>query len=154
MAPALTHDYFMGLAINQAKIAHAQGDAPVGAVLVQGNRVIGRGRNQREEKNDPTAHAEILALRDAAEHIGQWRLEKCSLYVTLEPCIMCAGAIVQSHIEHLFYGAADPKAGGIESLYHIAEDARLNHRVFIHPGLRQQECERMLLDFFENLRQK
>lgn len=152
MPPERNQDYFMRLAVNQAKIAWAFGDAPIGAVVVKDEAVIGRGRNQREEKNDPTAHAEILALRDAAEQLGSWRLTNCSLYVTLEPCIMCAGAIVQSHIEHLYYGASDSKGGGVESLYHIPEDARLNHQVLIHTGIMREECERLLKDFFERLR--
>ncbi|MDX9752469.1 MAG: tRNA adenosine(34) deaminase TadA [bacterium] len=152
MAPPRDHDYFMGLALNQARIAFAQGDAPIGAIVVKEDAVIGRGRNQREEKNDPAGHAEILALRDAAAELGDWRLAGCSLYCTLEPCIMCAGAIVQSHIQHLYYGASDPKAGGVESLYHLLEDARLNHRVLVHPGLRQAECEALLAAFFARLR--
>jgi tRNA(adenine34) deaminase len=152
MPPKPTPEYFMRLAINQAKIAQAHGDAPIGAIVVRGQEVIGRGRNQREEKHDPTAHAEILALRDASQQIGEWRLGGCQLYVTLEPCVMCAGAIVQSHIEHLYYGAADAKGGGVESLYQITEDARLNHRVLIHPGIMQEECQRLLKDFFDRLR--
>lgn len=152
MPPERNQEYFMRLAINQAKIAQAFGDAPIGAVVVQGDAVIGRGRNQREEKNDPTAHAEILALRDAAAQTGGWRLHGCSLYVTLEPCIMCAGAVVQSHIEHLYYGASDPKGGGVESLYHIPEDGRLNHQVLIHSGIMREECEILLKEFFERLR--
>ncbi len=147
-----SHSYFMRLAINQAKIAQAFGDAPVGAIVVREGEVIGRGRNQREEKNDPTAHAEIFALRDAAEQLGQWQLNKCSLYCTLEPCIMCAGALVAARIEHLYYGASDPKAGAIESLYQIAEDNRLNHQVLIHTGIMRDECEQLLKDFFERLR--
>ncbi|MBD3266904.1 tRNA-specific adenosine deaminase [bacterium] len=142
----------MRLAVNQALIARAHGDVPIGAVVVKGGQVIGRGRNQREETGDPTAHAEILAIRDATEFMGEWRLPGCSLYVTLEPCIMCAGAIVQVHIEHLYYGASDPKAGGVESLYQIAEDARLPHRVLVHPGLWKSECEKLLNDFFANMR--
>lgn len=152
MPPEPTHDYFMRLAVNQAKIARAYGDIPVGAIVVREGEVIGRGRNQREEKNDPTAHAEIMALRDAAAQIGSWRLQNCILYCTLEPCIMCAGAIVQAQIEHLYYGASDPKAGGVESLYRLLEDSRLNHQVLIHPGFFQEECERLLKDFFERLR--
>lgn len=150
--PGQNHAYFMRLALNQALIARAQGDIPVGAVIVRGGQVIGRGRNQREEKNDPTAHAEIVALRDAAAQTGQWRLTDCSLYCTLEPCVMCAGAIVQAQIAHVYYGVSDPKAGGVESLYRILEDARLNHQVLIHPGIFREECERLLKDFFERLR--
>ncbi len=152
MPPELTHQYFMRLAINQAKIAQAHGDIPVGAIIVRDGEVIGRGRNQREEKNDPTAHAEICALRDAAAQIGSWRLSGSSLYCTLEPCILCSGAIVQSQIEHLYYGAADPKSGGVESLYQILEDKRLNHQVLVHSGISLEECEWLLKDFFDRLR--
>jgi len=142
----------MRLAVNQAKIARAFNDIPVGAVVVKDGAVIGRGRNQREEKNDPSAHAEIMALRDAAAQQGAWRLDGCSLYCTLEPCVMCAGAIVSVRIEHLYYGASDPKAGGVESLYRITEDARLNHQVLVHPGILKETCEELLKDFFERLR--
>jgi len=142
----------MRMALNQAKIALAFGDAPVGAIVVKNGAVIGRGRNQREEKNDPAGHAEIIALRDAAAQIGSWRLDECSLYCTLEPCVMCAGALVAARIEHLYYGAPDPKAGGIESLYQIAEDARLNHQVLVHSGILREACEELLKDFFERLR--
>ncbi len=152
MSPALTNDYYMRLAINQAKIAMAFGDAPAGAIVVRNSEIIGRGRNQREEKNDPTAHAEILAIRDASAQTGSWRLEHSTLYCTLEPCIMCAGAIVQARIEHLYYGVSDPKAGGVESLYQLLEDNRLNHQVYIHPGLRWEECAELLKDFFHRLR--
>ncbi len=152
MAPDSSHDYFMRLAINQARIAMANGDAPIGAIVVLDGKIIGRGRNQREEKNDPTAHAEIMALRDAAAQLGSWRLDRCALYCTLEPCVMCAGAIVQARIEHLFYGAVDPKAGGVESVYHLLEDARMNHQVLIHAGIREKECEELLKEFFNRLR--
>ncbi|MBI1388502.1 MAG: tRNA-specific adenosine deaminase [bacterium] len=152
MAPERNHDFFMRLAINQAKIALAQGDTPIGAIVVKDGEVIGRGRNQREEIQDPTAHAEIIALRDAAEQIGQWRLEGCSMYVTLEPCVMCAGGIWLARLEHVYYGAADPKAGAVESMYQILEDARLNHQTCVHQGVLREECERLLKDFFSRLR--
>ena len=152
MPPELTPDYFMRLALNQALIARAQGDAPIGAIVVKDSIVIGRGRNQREEFNDPTAHAEILALQDAAEQIGQWRLDGCDLYCTLEPCIMCAGAIQQSRIAKVYYAAPDPKGGGVESVYQILEDSRLNHQTQIFPGVLRDECEAVLKDFFAGLR--
>jgi tRNA(adenine34) deaminase len=142
----------MRLALNQAKIAQAYGDAPIGAVVVKEQTVIGRGRNQREEKCDPAGHAEILALRDAAAQLGEWRLDGCTLYCTLEPCIMCAGAITQARIAHLYYGASDPKAGGVESLYSLLEDKRLNHQVMVHPGLLDWQCEQLLKKFFKEIR--
>lgn len=150
--PELNPDYFMGLALNQAEIARAWGDAPIGAVVVKEGQVIGRGRNRREEWADPTAHAEILALQDAAEQSGAWRLEGCDLYVTLEPCVMCAGAIVQARVARLYYGAPDPKAGGVDSLYQICEDARLNHQTQVIAGLRREECQSILNNFFAGLR--
>lgn len=150
--PRLTHEYYMRLALNQARIAAAYGDIPVGAVVVRDEAVIGRGRNLREYHQDPAAHAEIEALRDAAAQIGRWRLNGCTVYSTLEPCVMCAGALVQAQVEHLYYGASDPKAGGVESLYQILEDTRLNHQVLVHPGILQEDCERLLKDFFERLR--
>lgn len=152
LPPEPTHEHFMRLALNQAKIAQAYGDAPIGAVVVKGQTVIGRGRNQREENHDPAGHAEILALRDAAAQIGDWKLEGCILYCTLEPCIMCAGAITQARISHLYYGASDPKAGGVESLYTILEDKRLNHQVMVHPGLLSWQSEQLLKDFFQKIR--
>lgn len=142
----------MRLAINQAKIAQAYGDIPVGAVVVRDGAVVGRGRNQREEKGDPVAHAEVMAIRDAAFQTGDRRLKGCSLYVTLEPCLMCAGAIIHSQLEHLYYGATDEKAGAVESLYHVLEDARLNHQVIIHAGIMQTECQELLNNFFQSLR--
>lgn len=146
------HETFMRYALNQAKIAQAHGDVPVGAVLVRNGEIIGRGRNQREQKQDPAGHAEIEALRDAAALTGAWRLRGTSLYCTLEPCIMCAGALVHAQVEHLYYGVPDSKAGGVESLYQLLEDARLNHQVLVHGGILAEDCEQLLKDFFAELR--
>jgi tRNA(adenine34) deaminase len=123
-------------------------DVPVGALVVQHGRVIGRGYNQREQLQDPTAHAEMIALSAAAAHIGHWRLEDCTLYVTLEPCPMCAGALVQSRVGRLVYGAADPKAGACESLFTITTDARLNHQVETVAGVLAEPCAELLREFF------
>lgn len=139
---------FMRAALCEALAARDAGDVPVGAVVVREGRIIGRGCNQREKLNDPTAHAEMIALTAASASVGSWRLADCTLYVTLEPCTMCAGAIVLARIARLVYGAVDPKTGACESLYTIPTDERLNHRV--EPGARVlgDECGVLLSDFF------
>src|SRR5207247_2649458 len=132
--------HFMGLALDEARAALATGDVPVGAVLVGADGVIlGQGRNRREAVKDPTAHAELEALRAAAAHAGAWQLPGSSLYVTLEPCLMCAGALVLGRIGRLIYGAEDPKAGAIGSLFRLAEDVRLNHRYPVTAGVCAEE---------------
>ena len=141
-------------ALSEARLALAAGEVPIGAVVVQGDRIVGRGHNQTERSKDPTAHAEILALRQAAQTLGGWRLPGCDLYVTAEPCSMCAGAIVLSRIEHLYIGAMDPKAGAAGSLYNIPQDDRLNHRVEITTGLLQEESAELLRSFFKELRKR
>ena len=129
------------------------GDVPVGAVVVdaEGNE-IGRGHNRREVDGDPVAHAEIVAIRGAARALGTWRLDGCSLFVTLEPCPMCAGALVNARVARVVYGARDPKAGAIETLFRIADDARLNHRVVVSGGLLSEEAAALLTGFFGELR--
>lgn len=144
----------MGLAIEQARLALEHDDVPVGAVVARDGEVIATGRNRREVDADPTAHAEVLALRSAAAEIGHWRLEGCELVVTLEPCAMCAGAIVLSRIDRVVYGATDPKAGAVRSLMSIADDPRLNHRAEIVTGVRAEECGQMLRDFFAARRRR
>lgn len=139
---------FMRAAINEAVAALEQGDVPVGAVVVHENRIIGRGYNQRELLNDPTAHAEMLALTAAAAHLNSWRLENCTLYVTLEPCAMCAGAIVLARLPRLVFGTTDPKAGACVSLYNIPTDSRLNHRVEIGQPVLTNDCASLLREFF------
>lgn len=138
----------MRAAIHEANTAREDGEVPVGAVVVLDGQIIGRGFNQRERLNDPTAHAEMLALTAAASAVGDWRLTGCTLYVTLEPCVMCAGAIVLARVDRLVYGARDPKAGACESLYSVTTDARLNHRVTVEPGELAEECAALLTDFF------
>ena len=145
---------WMQEALSEARLALAAGEVPIGAVVVQGDRIVGRGHNQTERSKDPTAHAEILALRQAAQTLGGWRLPGCDLYVTAEPCSMCAGAIVLSRIEHLYIGAMDPKAGAAGSLYNIPQDDRLNHRVEITTGLLQEESAELLRSFFKELRKR
>lgn len=143
---------FMHEALRLAERALDSADVPVGAVVVRGGRVIGRGFNQREKLQDPTAHAEMLAITAAAAEVGHWRLEDCTLYVTLEPCAMCAGAIVLARMKRLVYGAAGPKAGACGSLYDIVADPRLNHRVPTRAGVAADECAALLRDFFRERR--
>jgi len=138
----------MRLALLEARAAELHGDVPVGAVVVFDGAVIAARHNERELTGDPTAHAEVLALRDAAAHIGHWRLSGCTLYVTLEPCTMCAGAVVNSRVTRLVYGAADPKSGAVRSLSHAADDPRLNHRAIITTGVLADEASAALKAFF------
>ena len=146
------HAEFMRLALREAQAALAEDEVPVGAVIVHDGRVIGSAHNQREQLRDPTAHAEMLAITQAAEALGTWRLEGCTLYVTLEPCPMCAGAVVQARIPLVVYGAADPKAGAVQSLYQLLCDPRLNHRAQIVSGVMLDECSRILTEFFQSQR--
>jgi tRNA(adenine34) deaminase len=144
---------YMQDAIELARRALDSEDVPVGALVVFRDRVIGRGCNQREKLQDPTAHAEMLALTAAAEYIGHWRLEDCTLYVTLEPCPMCAGALVQARVSRLVYGASDAKAGACGSLYEITQDPRLNHQVETTPGVMADACAELLSAFFRRQRE-
>ena len=143
---------FMEMALEQARKAFSCGEVPVGAVLVRGGLVIASGRNRCEELKDPTAHAEILALREAGRILGGWRLPECTLYVTLEPCAMCAGALVQARVDRLVYGAADPKGGACGTLYNIVQDERLNHRLAVTGGVLEDACAALLREFFRNRR--
>ena len=138
----------MGHALEQARAAELHGDVPVGAVVVRSGVVIAARHNERELTGDPTSHAEVLALRDAAEVVGHWRLDDCTLYVTLEPCAMCAGAIVNARVARVVFGATDPKAGAVRSLYEIADDPRLNHRATIDAGVNADESAALLKAFF------
>ena len=149
-----THEEYMRIAIEEAKIAASLGESPIGAVIVQDGKVVGRGHNTTETAKDSTCHAEMNAIRDAARNLGGWRLPHCSMYVTLEPCSMCAGAIVLARIEQLYIGTADPKSGACGSLRNIVSDERLNHRVEVHTGVLQEECSGLLKDFFKQLRKK
>jgi tRNA(adenine34) deaminase len=139
----------MRLALAEAEQALAENEVPVGAVIVQGERVIASAHNQREALRDPTAHAEMIAITQAASHIGDWRLDGCTLYVTLEPCIMCCGAILLARLPAVVYGATDPKAGAAGSLFHLLSDQRLNHRCQILPGTLSAPCGEILTRFFQ-----
>ncbi len=145
---------FMQHALEIAAQAAEHGDVPVGALVVQGGRIVGVGRNRREVDDDPVAHAEIVALRDACRGSARWRVDGATLYVTLEPCPMCAGAIVNARVARLVYGAADPKAGAVRSLYCICDDVRLNHRVEIVAGVLADPCAEILRTFFRGARSR
>ena len=149
-----TDHRMLGLALDLAHVAAAIGEVPVGAIVVKKGWVIGEGFNRRETEGDPTRHAEIEAIRQAALALGDWRLTDCTLYVTLEPCAMCAGAIVNARVGRVVYGASDPKAGAVASLYEICTDARLNHRVDVLAGVRGRECGLLLRRFFRGLRRR
>lgn len=148
------HEKYMRAAIAEAHQAEILGEVPIGAVVVHDGQIIGRGHNMREKFQDVTYHAEMLAIMEACTNLGSWRLEDCDLYVTLEPCIMCSGAIVNARIKNVYYGAKDPKAGAVDSLYHLLSDQRLNHQVNVESGLLGAECSQMLKDFFHEIRRK
>lgn len=146
---AFDDTYWMREALALAAAAAARGEIPVGALVVRENVVIGRGFNLREQNCDPSAHAEVVAMREAGKTQGTWRLDGCTMYVTLEPCPMCAGAIVNSRLDRIVYGAADPKAGAVDTLFTICTDTRLNHRVEVVRGVLADECAQVLRDFFK-----
>lgn len=142
----------MHVALDEARAAVAHGDVPVGAVVVRDGEIIARRHNERELTGDPTAHAEVLALRDASSVLGRWRLDDCTLVVTLEPCLMCAGALLSARVGRLVYGAADLKAGATASLYNVTTDPRLNHNPPVFHGVLSAECAQVLTDFFASKR--
>ena len=144
----------MGLALAEARKAYELGEVPIGAVVVKDGEVIATAYNLRETGHDATAHAEVLAIRRACEKIGHWRLTGATLYVTIEPCPMCAGALVMSRIDRLVYGAADYKAGAVESLFNITNHSGLNHRIEVRAGVREEECRILMKDFFRERRKK
>lgn len=141
-------------ALAEADKARARGEVPVGAIAVLAGKIIGRGHNLRETARDPSAHAELTAMRAAAAYLGSWRLVDVDIYVTLEPCPMCAGALVNARVARLFYGADDPKAGAVRTLFQLATDARLNHRLEVVSGVLADECAASLRDFFAQIRRK
>jgi tRNA(adenine34) deaminase len=149
--PSLDEQY-MELALEQARRCLTWGDVPIGAVVVRDDEVLGAAGNERERLTDPTAHAEILALQEAARRIGTWRLSECTLYVTLEPCAMCSGALVLARVDRLVFGAADPKAGFAGSLGNLVQDLRLNHRLQVDSGVRAEEAGSLLREFFSERR--
>lgn len=153
--PAQTDDYrIMALAIEEARRAAAQGEVPVGAVLVVGGEIVAARGNERERRHDPTAHAEMLVLRDGAAIVGGWRLQEATIYVTLEPCAMCAGAIVLARIKRLVYGADDPKAGAAGTIFNIVDHPALNHRPEVRAGVLAREASALLREFFASKRER
>lgn len=148
LARETEHESLMRLALQEAEAARRAGEVPIGAVIAHQGRIIAAAHNQREQLHDPTAHAEMIAITQAAEALGSWRLEECTLCVTLEPCPMCAGAILLARIPIVVYGANDPKAGAVESLYRLLDDPRLNHRCTVFGGVLAAECGTILTEFF------
>jgi tRNA(adenine34) deaminase len=150
--PSADDERYMKIAIDQAFIAEDNGDVPIGCVIVYEGRIVAKAYNQREQLRDPTAHAEIIALTQAAEAVGSWRLHGCTVFVTLEPCPMCAGALVLARVDRLVYGCDDPKTGAVRSLYNIVQDDRLNHRVEVTSGVMAEACTAQLQEFFRRRR--
>jgi tRNA(adenine34) deaminase len=146
------HYFYMGEALAEAEKAYKLGEIPIGAVVIDGGEVIARAGNRRETWSDPTAHAEVLALREAARVRGSWRLNGTVMYVTLEPCPMCAGALVQARVSRLVYGAPDLRAGAVDSVVNLVENPHFNHQVEVIPGIREEECREILKNFFQQLR--
>lgn len=152
--PETEDEKWMRQALAEAKLALKKDEVPVGAVVIYEDRIIGRGHNQVESLKDPTAHAEIIAIGAAAGYLDSWRLSGASLYVTLEPCAMCAGALVLGRLDRLVFGAKDPKTGACGSLFNIVQDPRLNHQIQVFSNVLEEECNRLLQAFFEKLRRK
>ncbi|HWQ88887.1 MAG TPA: tRNA adenosine(34) deaminase TadA [Desulfitobacteriaceae bacterium] len=148
----MLHQDWMRLALQQARIAFAQGEVPIGAVVVHNDKAIALAHNEKEQRRDPTAHAEILVLQRAAQHMGSWRLSEATLYVTLEPCPMCAGALIQARLPKLVFGAADSKGGAVGSVMNVLDVNKWNHRVEVIAGILEEECAQILKEFFVRLR--
>lgn len=141
-------------ALREAEKAANKGEVPIGAVIVSDDKIIARGHNLKEISADPTAHAEIIAIKKASRKLGEWRLLNSTIYVTLEPCLMCMGALIQARVPRLVFGSYDPKAGACGSVYDVSNDKRLNHRIKVITGIMPVECERILKDFFKDLRKR
>lgn len=152
--PELDDNDYMGFALDEARKAYEIGEVPIGAVLVMDGQVIAGGHNMREGWHDATAHAEIIAIREACQKLGRWRLTGLTMYVTIEPCPMCAGALVMSRIDRLVYGSADSKAGAVESIFNVVQNEALNHSMQVTAGVRSDECAQLMKDFFKQRRKK
>ncbi len=148
----MSHEAFMKEALKEAQAALEKGEVPIGAVLVKEERILGRGHNLREGKRDPTAHAEIIALQEGSRALNSWRLTGTTLYVTVEPCPMCAGALIQARVKRLVFGVRDSKAGVCGSLYNLVQDDRFNHQIEVVEGIMEQDCRRIMQEFFQKLR--
>ncbi|WP_313885495.1 tRNA adenosine(34) deaminase TadA [Desulfallas sp. Bu1-1] len=149
----MNHAGYMREALVEAEKAYVLGEVPIGAIVVLGGEIIGRGHNLRETLADSTAHAEILAMREAARHIGDWRLDGATVYSTIEPCPMCAGAMIQFRVQTLVYGAPDPKAGAVDSIMDVLREPRFNHQVAVVSGILEDECREIIQRFFRELRE-
>jgi tRNA(adenine34) deaminase len=147
-------EYYMGLALKEAEEAFSKDEVPVGALLVVDGKIIASAHNLRESENDPTAHAELMTMRDGAKKRGDWRLTDATLYVTKEPCVMCSGTMVNARLSRLVYGCKDARFGAVDSIYNIPTDPALNHRVDVTSGVLEKECSAILKKFFERLRSK
>jgi tRNA(adenine34) deaminase len=154
MTDKKTYEFFMGEALKQAKLSFEADEVPIGAVLVHQNKIIASAHNLSITNNDPSAHAEIITIRDAGQYLNNYRLLNCNLYVTLEPCVMCLGAIFHARISNLVFGAYDPKTGACESVINLKNNKNLNHHCAIHGGILEKESKTLLQDFFKNKRQK
>ena len=154
MATVEQDQFFLQAALDEGAVAEGLAEVPIGAVVVLDGQIIGRGHNLRETSNDPTTHAEIIAIQQAAKKLNSWRLLDCTLYVTLEPCVMCMGAIILARIPYLVFGCRDPKVGAVGSIYNFAADERFNHQVQVREGVLQQECSTQLSNFFRRLREQ
>jgi tRNA(adenine34) deaminase len=148
------HEFFMKAALEEAGKAYGKGEVPIGAVVVHANEIISRGHNLRETAGHPLTHAEMLAIHRASDHFKSFRLEDCTLYVTLEPCVMCSGAIIMSRLSHVVFGAYDKKGGTVRSLMELLDEPRFNHRPLVTEGIMEEECSRILKDFFKDLRRR
>ena len=146
------HDQFMNAALEEAKLAFLEGEVPVGAVVVKDNEIIGRGHNHRETKSDIASHAEIEAIREAEKRLNKWLLDGCSIYVTVEPCLMCSGAIKQARIGAIYYGADDPSMGAARSHYHVFDETGVEFDPLVYPGLKEKEASKLMKDFFAHRR--
>ncbi len=146
------HDIFMEEALKEARIAFSHGEVPVGAIIAKDGEIIGRGHNERESKNDISSHAEIEAIKEAEKTLGRWSLEGCSLYVTIEPCLMCSGAIKQARISSVFYGANDPSIGAVKSHYHVYDDSDIEYNPLVYSGIQERECRELMRAFFADKR--
>ena len=147
-------NYYMGLALAEAQAAYAMGEIPIGAVLIMDGKIIASAHNRRETWHDATAHAELIVIQEACRELGRWRLTDATLYVTIEPCPMCAGALVNSRIDRLVYGSADYKAGAVESIFNVVQNDALNHRMEVTAGVRADECAALMKEFFRERRRK
>lgn len=148
----MEHNYFMSLALKEAEKAFKKGEVPIGCIIVHDGRIVGRGHNLRETKNDPTLHAEIAAIKKASKKLSSWRLANSTVYVTVEPCIMCMGALILARVKRVVFGCHDKKWGACGSLYDISKDKRLNHRIEVVSGVMERECREVMQAFFKDLR--